>query len=190
MSTERVLVHSSIENDFRTAFGAAIDKIAGTPESRPVLINEQSADRNRALIVDAIKRGARLDHGSVERGSDVATRMAPVVLSGVDSSMDLYQTESFGPSVSFFTFSTEAEALKLANNTEYGLSASVFTSNLQSGLRLARQIESGAVHINSMTVHDEFSLPHGGVKASGFGRFNSDQGLEEFLYSKTVTWMD
>jgi hypothetical protein len=66
----------------------------------------------------------------------------------------------------------------------------VFTEKLQTGLRMSRQIESGAVHINSMTVHGEYTLPHGGVKFSGFGRFNGYQGLDEFLYSKTVTWMD
>jgi acyl-CoA reductase-like NAD-dependent aldehyde dehydrogenase len=55
---------------------------------------------------------------------------------------------------------------------------------------MSRQIESGAVHINSMTIHDEYSLPHGGVESSGFGRFNGYQGLNEFLYSKTITWMD
>ena len=106
--------------------------------------------------------------------------------------MAIHQTESFGPSVSMFTFETEAEAIELqvANDTEYGLSAVVFTEKLQTGLRMSRQIESGAVHINSMTVHGEYTLPHGGVKSSGFGRFNGYQGLDEFLYSKTVTWMD
>ena len=96
--------------------------------------------------------------------------------------MAIYQTESFGPSVSMFSSETEAEALELVNDTEYCLS--------ETGLRMSRQTESGAVHIDSMTVHDQYPLPHGGVKSSGFGRFNEYQGLDEFLYSKTVTWMD
>jgi acyl-CoA reductase-like NAD-dependent aldehyde dehydrogenase len=142
------------------------------------------------LIADAVKQGARLEQGTAETVSDIPTRMLPTVVFGVDKTMGIYQTESFGPSVSRFTFETEAEAIELTNDTEYGLSAAVFTENLQTGLRMSRQIESGAVHINSMTVHGEYTLPHGGVKSSGFGRFNGYQGLDEFPYSKTVTWMD
>ncbi|KAH7110393.1 hypothetical protein B0J13DRAFT_462488, partial [Dactylonectria estremocensis] len=62
--------------------------------------------------------------------------------------------------------------------------------DLRAGFRIAEKLESGAMHINSMTVHDEYPLPHGGVKKSGFGRFNGYQGLDEFLYYKTVTWME
>jgi acyl-CoA reductase-like NAD-dependent aldehyde dehydrogenase len=191
MSTERILVHESVASQFREAFATAVKtEILNKPDMRPVVINAVSADKNRALIIDALKRGARLEHGTSDTVSEIPTRMLPTVISGVEKTMDIYQTESFGPSVSLFTFTTESEALELANDTEYGLSAAVFTENLQTGLRLSRQLESGAVHINSMTIHDEYSLPHGGVKSSGFGRFNGDQGLDEFLYSKTVTWMD
>lgn len=69
-----------------------------------------------------------------------------------------------------------------------GLASAVFTENLQRGLRIARQIETGAVHINSMSVHDEPSLPHGGAKKSGFGRFNGEEGLREWYRMKTITW--
>jgi acyl-CoA reductase-like NAD-dependent aldehyde dehydrogenase len=184
-------VRDSVASQFREAFAAAIEtRIHSKPDMGPFVINTMSADQNRALIADAVKQGARLEQGTAEAVSEIPQRMLPTVISGVDKSMDIYQTESFGPSVSLFTFKTEAEALELANDTEYGLSAAVFTENLQTGLRMSRQIESGAVHINSMTIHDEYPLPHGGVKSSGFGRFNGYQGLDEFLYSKTVTWMD
>ncbi|KAF5966556.1 salicylate 1-monooxygenase [Fusarium bulbicola] len=116
--------------------------------------------------------------------------MRPVVLTNMSTSMDLYRQESFGPSVSWFTFETEDEAIKLANGTDYRLSASIYTEDLGTAFRVAEQLDSGAVHINSITVHDEFGLPHGGVKKSGSGRFNGYQGLDEFLYCKTVTWMD
>ncbi|GKT66220.1 NAD-dependent aldehyde dehydrogenase [Colletotrichum tofieldiae] len=104
--------------------------------------------------------------------------------------MDLYGGESFGPSVSIYTFETEDEMIELANDTDYGLSASIYSENLRVAFRVADRLDSGAVHINSMTVHDEFALPHGGVKKSGFGRFNGTKGLEEFLYCKSVTWME
>jgi acyl-CoA reductase-like NAD-dependent aldehyde dehydrogenase len=191
MSTERILVHESVASQFREAFAAAIGtQIHSKSDMGPFVINTMSADKNRALIADAVKQGAILEQGTADTVSEVPTRMVPTVIFGVDKSMDIYQTESFGPSVSLFTFKTEDEALELANDTEYGLSAAVFTENLQTGLRMSRHIESGAVHINSMTIHDEYSLPHGGVKSSGFGRFNSYQGLDEFLCTKTVTWMD
>lgn len=114
--------------------------------------------------------------------------MRPIILSDVTRDMDIYYTESFGPSVSLLTYSTEAEAVEIANDTEYGLAAAVFTENLTTGLRIAKQIESGAVHINHMTVHDEPRLPHGGSKSSGFGRFGGNWGLDEFLTSKTITF--
>jgi acyl-CoA reductase-like NAD-dependent aldehyde dehydrogenase len=104
--------------------------------------------------------------------------------------MSIYATESFGPTVSLLPFPTEAAAIATANDTEYGLSAAIFTRDLAAALRIARQLETGAVHINNMSVHDEPNLPHGGCKMSGFGRFNGSAGLEEFQRSKTITWAD
>jgi len=191
MSTERIIVHSSIAEDFKVALSAAIERTFESDDDIPALVTAAAASRNRGLVTDAISKGARtiplFGGRSVEA---VETHMRPVVLTGIDKSMDLYASESFGPSVSFFTFETEGEALALANDTEYGLAASVFTEDLRAGFRISEALQSGAVHINSMTVHDEFALPHGGVKKSGFGRFNGYQGLEEFLYWKTVTWME
>jgi acyl-CoA reductase-like NAD-dependent aldehyde dehydrogenase len=116
--------------------------------------------------------------------------MRPIVVGGVNKDMELYYTESFGPSVSVISVESEEEAVAIANDTEYGLSSAVFTENLARGLRIARQIESGAVHINAMTVHDESNLPHGGAKMSGWGRFNGSWGIEEFLRIKTVTYQE
>ncbi|KAH8889237.1 putative aldehyde dehydrogenase [Thozetella sp. PMI_491] len=193
MSTERILVHSSIASGFQSVLAKTVDGIFGSPEMTPVIVTAQSAKRTRGMVTDAISKGAKtLDLFSTETKGheDLETKMRPVVLTNVDKSMDLYGGESFGPSVSLYTFETEEEAIQLANDTAYGLAASIFTEDLGSGFRVAEALESGAVHINSMTVHDEFPLPHGGVKKSGFGRFNGYQGLDEFLYYKTVTWME
>ena len=113
--------------------------------------------------------------------------MSPIVVKGVTEAMELYNTESFGPTVSIIEIETEEDAVRMANDTPYGLTSAVFTEDLRRGLRLAKRIESGAVHINGMTVHDETMLPHGGVKCSGYGRFGSG-GLEEWVRSKTVTF--
>ncbi|OJJ79206.1 uncharacterized protein ASPGLDRAFT_159344 [Aspergillus glaucus CBS 516.65] len=82
------------------------------------------------------------------------------------------------------------DAPALVDDTEYGLTAALYTNNLFRGLRVVKQIDSGAVHINSMTVHDEAVLPHGGWKSSGFGRFGGISGYDEFLQTKTVTWQE
>lgn len=101
-----------------------------------------------------------------------------------------YHTESFGPTVSLFVVESDDEAIKLANDMEYGLAAAVLTEDLRRGLRIAKRIQSGAVHVNSMSVHDESALPHGGHKKSGYGRFNSVEGLEVWVQSKTITRRD
>ncbi|KAI9148856.1 Vanillin dehydrogenase [Paramyrothecium foliicola] len=191
MSTERILVDQSIAPEFEQVLKQTVQKLFGSPESTPMLVTAASAKRNRGLVDNAVGHGAEqlkiFDDGYEPT---VETHMRPIVMKGIDQKMDLYANESFGPSVSWFTFETEQEAIKLANDTEYGLSASIFTEDLRAAFRVAEEIESGAVHINSMTVHDEYPLPHGGVKQSGFGRFNGYQGLDEFLYYKTVTWME
>lgn len=160
----------------------------GSSETTPVLVTAGSAKRNRDLVNNALAQGAEVVYGDPQPVEGAATKMTPVVLTNMNKNMDIYKTESFGPSVSLFTFNDEDEALKLVNDTDYGLSASIFTKDLNKAFSLAEKIDSGAVHINSMSVHDEFALPHGGVKSSGFGRFNGYQGLDEFLYYKTVTW--
>lgn len=190
MSTERILVHSSIAETFKPILQATIEKVFGSADATPVLVTAGSAKRNRGLVDSALSQGAQAVFGNTNPTGKLETKMSPVVLTNVNKDMDIYATESFGPSVSLYTFDSEEEALKLANDTEYGLSASVYTEDLRAGFRMAEGIESGAVHINTMSVHDEFSLPHGGVKKSGFGRFNGYQGLEEFLYYKTVTWLE
>ena len=96
----------------------------------------------------------------------------------------------FGPTVSVYEVDDDDEAIRIANDTDYGLSSAVFTEDLRRGLKIAKQIETGAVHINSMTVHDETGLPHGGAKKSGFGRFNGREGLEEWVRTKIITFKD
>jgi acyl-CoA reductase-like NAD-dependent aldehyde dehydrogenase len=76
----------------------------------------------------------------------------------------------------------------MANDTEYGLNSAIFTKDLGRAMHMAKNIRAGAVHINSMTVHDENALPHGGTKSSGWGRFNGLYGLSEWVQTKSVTW--
>ncbi|KAF2848515.1 salicylaldehyde dehydrogenase [Plenodomus tracheiphilus IPT5] len=197
MSSERILVHKSVKNEFLAAFKTAVENIFGGEQPAPVLVVPAGVEKNKKLIADAVANGAKLIHGDHEKDEvhpdtkePSNTRLRPVIVDGVSKGMDLYYTESFGPSVSVIEIESDEQAVEIANDTDYGLSSAVFTENLGRGLRVAKRIESGAVHINAMTVHDESCLPHGGAKASGFGRFNGNWGLEEFLRLKTITYKE
>lgn len=187
MSTERIIIHRNVRETFEKKFAASIEKFFPAGGDAPVLIASKAVEKNRALLKDAVNKGASVVTGNIDAEEATKTRMRPIVIRGVKPEMDIYRTESFGPTVSLIEIETEEEALNTANDTEYGLTSAVFTEDLRRGLRFAREIESGAVHINSMTVHDETALPHGGAKASGFGRFNS-VGLDEWVRTKNVTF--
>lgn len=189
MSTERILVHKSIIGQFKEALNSAFHEFIGSGTKCPILINTASANKNKTLVDNALSHGASiLAIGNTDENHVLSTQVPPTILQDVNPKSEIYYTESFGPTVTLFTFNSEDEAIKLANDTEYGLTAAVFTQNLGTGLRMAKRIETGAVHINGMTVHDEPALPHGGVKNSGFGRFGANGGLGEFLKSKSVTF--
>ncbi|KAB9006571.1 hypothetical protein FH972_026925 [Carpinus fangiana] len=188
MSTERIIVHEQIMTRFQEALKGAVAQVFG--DHAPILIGPASVTKNRKLVQDALDKGAALVHGDLNHRAATNTSMQPVIVADVTTSMDMYYTESFGPTVSLFSVASDEEALKIANDTEYGLAAAVFTEDLRRGLRIANGIETGAVHINNMSVHDESILPHGGTKKSGFGRFNGREGLEEWVRTKVITWKD
>ncbi|KAH7112075.1 vanillin dehydrogenase [Dendryphion nanum] len=190
MSTERIIVHATVINQFRIAIRTAVEKVFGTTNI-PQLVSRTPVENNRKLLADALSKGAQIVQGDANRSDEQSTTtMRPVIVESVKYGMDIYSTESFGPTVSLYTVNSDEEAIKLANDTEYGLTSAVFTQDLRRALKIAKRIESGAVHINSMTIHDETALPHGGVKGSGFGRFNGLPGLREWVRTKTITWKD
>lgn len=169
MATERILVNAKVADKFREVLAVTIDQVF-PDKGGLVLIDKTPVSKNATLLKDAIDKGAKTLYGDISDKRDLATAMRPVVLEGVKEGMDLYYTESFGPTVSLFVVESDEEAIKIANDTDYGLASAVFTENLQRGFKIARQIETGAVHINSMSVHDETNLPHGGAKKSGMRR--------------------
>lgn len=161
MSTERILVHESILKDFEKALGQALsnlDQALGAHDS-PILIQSAAVDKNHKLINGALKAGAHVVHGDMDLKETSNTRMRPIVVGGVNDKMDLYHQESFGPSVSLIAVQSDEEAIKIANDTEYGLSGAVFTRDLVRGLSIAKRVESGAVHINSMSGESCFCIP-------------------------------
>lgn len=135
------------------------------------------------LIEDARAKGAQVLTGGTSDGLFVQ----PTVLRGVTPDMRIYTEETFGPVVSIIEVDSTDEAVAVANDTEYGLSAAVFGKDAAAALDVARRIKSGICHINGATVHDEPQMPFGGVGASGWGRFGSRAALEEFTELRWIT---
>jgi acyl-CoA reductase-like NAD-dependent aldehyde dehydrogenase len=174
MSTERIIVVDSIADEFAKRFG---EKAASMPV--PAIgdqVDEAARANVRALIDDAIAKGAH----------DVAPGPA-TVLDPITPEMRLYRDESFGPVVGIIRVADEEEAIRVANDSEYGLSASVFTRDVARGLSVARRIRSGICHVNGPTVHDEPQMPFGGVGGSGYGRFGGKAGIEAFTELRWIT---
>lgn len=189
MSTERIIVNRKVAEPFKEALKGAVEQVFGGGDT-PILVNSPPVAKNKKLLANALEHGAKVVYGDPEHEAESNTRMRPVVIENVSKEADIYHTESFGPTVSIYVVDSDEEAIAIANDTDYGLSSAVFTEDLRRGLSIAKRIDSGAVHINSMSVHDEPGLPHGGHKKSGFGRFNGREGLEEWVQTKIITWKD
>ena len=188
MSTERIVVVDAVADAFVEMFAAkARTLVAGDPlEAKTPLgavVDKAAAARVQGLVDDAVAKGAQVVAGGEADG----VLMSATVLDRVTPGMAIYTEESFGPSVSIVRVKDEAEAVAVANDTEYGLSAAVFTRDIARGLKVARQIQSGICHINGPTVHDEAQMPFGGVKASGWGRFGGKAGITEFTDLRWIT---
>lgn len=190
MSTERVLVASAIADEFTRKFAArASALVAADPrENGPLgsLVGMASTTRLNALVKDAVAKGATLLTG----GESESVIYQPTVLTNVTEDMRIFSEESFGPVKAVYRFDTEEEALRMANDTEYGLSAAVFSRDVRRAQAFADRIESGICHINGPTVHDEAQMPFGGVKNSGYGRFGGTAAIYEFTDLRWITIED
>ncbi len=188
MSTERLVVDDAVADDFVRRFAAKAQSLqAGDPREGNValgsVIGREAVERIDALVKDAVAKGARLIAG----GQATGTIMPAMVLDHVTPAMKIYNDESFGPVVCIVRVAGVEEAIRVANDTEYGLSAAVFGRDITRALDVARRIESGICHINGPTVHDEAQMPFGGMKASGYGRFGSKAAINEFTELRWIT---
>ncbi|WP_280399761.1 aldehyde dehydrogenase [Nocardia carnea] len=188
MSTERIIVDRAVAEPFAEKLAArARALVVGDPQDPGTqlgpLVHETAVAHVHALVQDAVAHGATVLTG----GEPDGLFYPPTVLNGVGSDARIYREESFGPVAPIIVVDGVDEAVHVANDSEYGLSAAVFTADTDLGLRVARRIESGICHINGATVHDEAQMPFGGVKASGYGRFGSQASLEEFTELHWVT---
>jgi benzaldehyde dehydrogenase (NAD) len=192
MSTERIIVVDAVADAFAAKFQAKVATMAvGDPREGKTplgaVVDTKTVAHVQSLIADALAAGATQLTGGDVLNEGGGVLMPAHVIDGVTPDMKLFRDESFGPVVGIVRARDEAHAITLANDTEYGLSASVFTRDTARGLNVARQIQSGICHINGPTVHDEAQMPFGGTKASGYGKFGGKAGIDSFTDLRWIT---
>jgi succinate-semialdehyde dehydrogenase/glutarate-semialdehyde dehydrogenase len=183
-AANRFIVHESVAEEFGAKLSqrmAALKVGRGLEDGSNIgpLIEERARQGVHALVQDAKAKGAKVLLGG-EIPSGEGYFYPPTVLVSVPESCDILQNEIFGPVAPICTFKTEDEAVRMANNTEYGLVAYAFTQDLNRGLRLAEKLEVGMFGLNTGLVSNPAG-PFGGVKQSGLGREGSQEGIEEYL---------
>jgi acyl-CoA reductase-like NAD-dependent aldehyde dehydrogenase len=188
MSTERIIVVANVADAFVAKFVAKVMTLkAGDPRegTTPLgsMVDPSAVARVAELIDDAVLKGAVLHRAAEPQG----TLLSAAVLDGVTPDMAIYADESFGPVTAIIRVADEEEAVRVANNSEYGLTSAVFTRDAARGLRVAERLDAGMCHINGPTVHDEAQMPFGGTKSSGFGRFGGKAGIAEFTELRWIT---
>jgi acyl-CoA reductase-like NAD-dependent aldehyde dehydrogenase len=188
MSTERLIVDESVADAFAAKLAAkAATLVAGDPRKgrTPLgaLVGFDAVERVLGLVRDAVAKGARLIAGGAANG----VLMDAAVLDNVTPAMRIYAEESFGPVAAIIRVGGVEEAVRVANDSEYGLAAAVFGRDLGRALSVARRLETGICHVNGPTVHDEAQAPFGGVKASGYGRFGGAAAIHEFTELRWIT---
>ena len=183
-AANRFLVHESVADEFAKRLTEKMSKLKvarGLEDGANIgpLIEEKARQGVHALVEDAKQKGAKvLLGGQIPSGEGYF--YPPTILQSVPESCDILSNEIFGPVAPICTFKNEDEAIKMANNTEYGLVAYAFTKDLNRGLRLAERLEVGMFGLNTGLVSNPAG-PFGGVKQSGLGREGSHEGIEEYL---------
>ncbi|MDJ0356145.1 NAD-dependent succinate-semialdehyde dehydrogenase [Paenarthrobacter sp. PH39-S1] len=188
-AANRFIVHESVAAEFAEKFAAKMSAMStgrGTEEATQVgpLIDAKSRDKVHSLVTDALADGATaLTGGAAVDGPGYFYQ--PTVLTGVEPGSRILDEEIFGPVAPIVTFKNEAEAVALANDTEFGLVAYVFTRDLNRGLRMGERLETGMLGLNAGVISNA-AAPFGGVKQSGLGREGGLEGIEEYLYTQYI----
>lgn len=188
MATEKIIVDRSRADEFLTKFIAATKELKlGDPTKMEnqigPIINQKQVEAVDRRLAQAIEQGVTLEHGGKRDG----LFFEPTVITGATPDMNIFHEEVFGPVANIIFADGEDEAIALANNSEYGLSASVMTRDEARGLRVAHRIESGMAHVNDTTIYDEPTVPFGGVKNSGMGRHGGRWSVETFTQTRWLT---
>jgi vanillin dehydrogenase len=188
MSVEKVLVQEKVYDEFVKGFvkRAAKLKTGNTAEKANVigpLINDRQAARVKHQLEDAVAKGAKIEIGGGVNGRFVE----PTIVTNVSTDMDIWRDETFGPVAVVTSFRTDAEAVAMNNDTEYGLSAGIISEDEHRAMDIAKHLETGMCHINCSSINDEAHAPFGGTKASGLGRYGGRWSQESFSETRWIT---
>ncbi len=188
MSTRRIIVEAPVAHEFVEKLVKKVSSFkVGDPKEPDTiigpLINRHQLGKIRNSVEAAVRDGAKVLCGGKAEGPCYH----PTVLTNVKAGTSFSCEETFGPVLSVIEVDSVEDAIAAANDTTYGLSAAVFTRDLAKGMAVAGRIESGIVHINDQTVHDEPQIPFGGIKDSGWGRFGGKAALEEFTELRWIS---
>lgn len=192
LSVERLFVEQAVSEKFAALCVEKTKKLRLGPGSDPAtdvgpLIRPQQVQRMRDLIEDAVARGARVLCGGNPRPDLGANFFEPTVVASVDSTMNLFQEETFGPILAMQTVKDAAEAVRRTNDSPFALAASVWTANAKRGQSIAEQIRAGAVMVNDVISYFAIAeAPHGGCGASGWGRTHGRAGIREMVQAKYI----
>jgi acyl-CoA reductase-like NAD-dependent aldehyde dehydrogenase len=187
MSANRILVHRSLYPQFVEKYVSRVSKLqVGDPRDPKTDIGPLINQAQAATLEKQIQRG--IDEGArpALRGKVEGNMVSPTILADVSPKMWIAQNEMFGPAVCVIPFDSPEEAIRIANDSPFGLSGAIHTRDVERGAEMAKQIDSGMVHINDGTINDEPIIAFGGEKASGVGRLNGRWALEEFT---TLKWI-
>lgn len=188
MAANRILVDRAVEKEFTEKFVAKVRTLTVGDPADPTtiigpLINSQQADAVGALVDQTVAAGATaLLHGTVD-----GNLVSPSVLTGLAPDSPVLSQEIFGPVALLVPFDGVDEAVRIANDTPYGLSGAVHTGDVERGVQVAKRIHTGMIHINDGTVHDEPIVPFGGEKRSGAGRLNGESMIDAFTTQKWIS---
>ena len=196
IASKRFIVTKKIASEFIEEFVTKTEKLkVGDPLSDDTdigpLVNANSLSNIESLVAKSVRQGAEVVTGG-ERGERTNSRgffYRPTILKNVSPKMDIATEEVFGPLAPVITVENEKDAMKIANDSKYGLGASIWTQDLEKAERLSRTIESGIVTVNNVVVSDP-RVPFGGIKNSGFGRELSRYGMLEFVNVKSIRFYD
>ncbi|MGW2840044.1 aldehyde dehydrogenase family protein [Streptomyces sp. NPDC001493] len=188
MAANRILVDRSVEAEFTEKFVAKVASLTVGDPADPAtqigpLINSTQAEAVTKLVEQTVAGGAT----ALLRGTTDGNLVGPSVLTGLSADSPVLQQEIFGPVALIVPFDGEDEAVRIANDTPYGLSGAVHTGDIERGVRVGQRIHTGMIHINDGTVNDEPIVPFGGVKNSGLGRLNGESTIDSFTTQKWIS---
>jgi len=191
-AAKRFIIHEKVADEFLKKFTEHFKALKiGDPLDKSTTLGPlSSAEAVKTLskqVDDAVKHGAKLHFGGKKVADNPGNFFEPTVIDGVMPGMEVFSDELFGPVASISKADDADHALKLANDTRYGLSSAVLTQDLQMAMKFALGLEAGMVHINSSTIHDEPHIPFGGVKDSGMAREGGQWSMEEMTELKWIT---